>query len=357
MKEDKTKYVFIFLFIALMTLSFFIIKPYITPIIAGLMMGLVFYPVYKFLVKKLKRENLCALITTILALLLILGPMIIIFQQLGYQAKVAYVLTKQRVISGNLLGEEVCNTDNVLCDLNKYFLQMSEKEDFIYQRNEFINYFESLLWKNTPNLVVAVPKVILFFFLMSVVMFYSLREGRGIFKRIENMVPLKPKHKNRLFKRLREVSNAVIYGHIIAGLSQGVVGIIGLYIFNVTNPILLGIVMTFSAFLPIFGTTLVWLPLSVLKVFEGVSSQNNVAIYNGIGLFLYGFFVISLVDNFIKPKIVGDRADVNPIIILLGLLGGLAIFGLVGLIVGPLVLATTMTMIDIYEADKDEITG
>ncbi len=357
MKKDKSSYVFIGLFLGCIVLSFLIIKPFLTPIIAGIVGALVFYPVYNWLLRWLKRKNICALITTVIIFIVIFTPVVFLFQQVSYQAKVAYVLTKQRVTSGDLLGEDICNTQNPLCTINEYYKDLSSREDFVYQRNEAIDYFEGLLWRSTPDIVAAVPRFLLNLFLMSFVLFYILREGKGIFKRFEKVLPLKKKHKKKILKRLKNVTSAVMYGHVIAGLAQGIVGVIGLYIFNVTNPLILGAAMTFAALIPFIGTPIIWLPIALLKIADGVATGSNPILFNGIGLLLYGIFVISLIDNFVKPKIMGDRAQVNPAVILLGLLGGLVMFGLVGIFVGPLILALTMTMIDIYEADKDEITG
>ena len=155
----------------------------------------------------------------------------------------------------------------------------------------------------------------------------------------------------------QEVIFATVYGVIIVAIIQGIVGTIGFIIFDVPSPILLGLLLTFAALIPFVGTALVWLPASALVFLNGYLNADTTMIGKGIGLFLYGALVISLIDNLIRPKIISKEAKLHPVLILLGLFGGIRVLGPIGMVVGPLVLALLVSFVDIYQRDKHEISS
>lgn len=353
-----TKYVFIGIFASLIALSLLLVKPFLTAILGGIVFALIFYPVHKWLKHKLKRRALSAFIVTLVAILIVIIPVLLVFQQVTYQSKVTYILVKQKLVGGELVPETVClGEDSLMCNLNAQFKETMSQPNVVYYRDRALEYIEEKIWEITPNIIMAIPRTILNIFIMIFVMFYALKDGAGLFNRFSRMLPLKHSHKKQIVQKVKDVSQAIVYGHVITGLVQGVIGTLGFYAFGVTSPLVLGIIMTLAALIPLVGATFVWAPIALLKMLDGLASVDHVIFWRGLGLFLYGVFIISTIDNIIKPKITGDKAKVSPVIILLGLLGGLTLFGLVGIIVGPLILALTKTFIEIYEKEKDEITG
>ena len=171
------------------------------------------------------------------------------------------------------------------------------------------------------------------------------------------MIPLKKSHKKEILKKIKEVNQAVLYGHVLTAAVQGVIAILGFYAFGVTSPLLWGLILMFFALIPFAGAPVIYVPISLIMMVDGISAMDQTVFLKSLGLLIYCSLIISSVDNIIKPKITGDIARINPAIILLGLMGGIALFGVIGIIVGPLVLALTITFIEIYEKEKDEITG
>jgi predicted PurR-regulated permease PerM len=147
----------------------------------------------------------------------------------------------------------------------------------------------------------------------------------------------------------------MFYGNITIAIMQGILGAIGFMIFGVPSPILWGFVMVLFALIPYFGTAVVWLPAALNLIFSGYLQNNSSLTTRGIFLIVYGVLVISSIDNILKPKLIGAKANVHPILVLIGVLGGLSLFGFVGLFLGPMMLALLMTFIDIYEEEKDEL--
>ncbi|MFQ5620928.1 MAG: AI-2E family transporter, partial [Candidatus Nanoarchaeia archaeon] len=144
----------------------------------------------------------------------------------------------------------------------------------------------------------------------------------------------------------------VIYGSLVIALIQGALGALGFMIFGVGSPILWGLVMSLFALVPFIGTPIIWGPAGLLLVIDGfVDGQTNL-VAKGIGLLIYGTLVISTVDNILKPKLIGKKAKIHPIVVLIGVLGGLSLLGFVGFVVGPLVLALFEALIEVYEKEK-----
>ena len=170
-------------------------------------------------------------------------------------------------------------------------------------------------------------------------------------KKIKYLIPLKNHYQNKIVKRFGSVTRAVVYGHFITALIQGMVGVFGLYIFGIKSPLVWGGIMMVACMIPFIGAPVVWFPLGAFKIISGMASSNSSETIMGIGLLAYGFFIVASIDNLIKPKIIGDKAKIHPTIILLGILGGLAMFGIIGIVVGPLILSLFLTFAEIYKTE------
>src|SRR5215469_15422318 len=116
----------------------------------------------------------------------------------------------------------------------------------------------------------------------------------------------------------------------------------GLLIFNITNWLFWGAIMTIMAFLPVLGTPVIWIPAGVGQILDGNTGR-------GIGLLVYSSIVVLNIDNFVRPKLVSSQTKVHPLLILIGVLGGLKIFGFIGMLLGPLILALLVALIRFYE--------
>ena len=130
---------------------------------------------------------------------------------------------------------------------------------------------------------------------------------------------------------------------------------IGFLIFGVDSAFLWGFLSVIAAFIPFVGAAIIWVPLVLKMVLEGLIVGNNTMLFMALGLTLYSVFIVGTIDNILKPKIIGDKAGLHPVIVLLGVFGGLALFGFAGLIIGPLLLALFIALLRIYEIEKDSL--
>ncbi|MCA1820154.1 MAG: AI-2E family transporter, partial [Halobacteriales archaeon] len=126
---------------------------------------------------------------------------------------------------------------------------------------------------------------------------------------------------------------------------QGVLGGIGFLVLGVPNAVLWGAVMAILALLPVLGTFMVWVPAAIYLFIQG-------HVWQGIAMLIWGTFVVMIfMDNVVRPRLIGNRADIHPMFVLVGVLGGAAVFGFVGLFLGPLLVGVTIAVLKVYEAD------
>ena len=135
--------------------------------------------------------------------------------------------------------------------------------------------------------------------------------------------------------------NATIYGGILIAVIQGLLGGLSFWILGIPSPVFWGTAMAFLSFIPLGGTALIWAPAAILLFIQG-------AFLKGIILLMIGIFIISMVDNFLRPFFVGTRTNIHPLLLLFAVLGGIQVFGMIGLVAGPLIVVLCITIIEIY---------
>jgi predicted PurR-regulated permease PerM len=250
----------------------------------------------------------------------------------------------------------VCKDENWLsCKFVNLFVGFLPENDLDYYLQITIEKITGYIIGNVSKFLASIPSILLNFFVMIFVVYYLLKDGEAVVKRIKNILPLKESHKQHVLERFHDITYAVFYGNISIAVLQGILGGIGFLILGVSSPILWGFVMMLFALIPYFGTAVIWLPAALNLIFTGYLQNENSLIIRGVILIIYGIFVISSIDNILKPKVIGIKANVHPILVLLGVLGGLSLFGFIGLVLGPVMLALLMTFVEIYEEEKAEL--
>jgi predicted PurR-regulated permease PerM len=141
----------------------------------------------------------------------------------------------------------------------------------------------------------------------------------------------------------------VIYAQLFVAFVQGIVGGLGFYLFGVPFPILSGVLIAFFALIPFIGTAIIWVPASLYLIFSGHFSQDFWVFGKGIGLFVYGLFIIATIDNILLAKIVNVKAKVSPIIVIIGVIGGASMFGVIGIFIGPILLPLLITYFETFK--------
>jgi len=309
-------------------------------LLLGALFAYIFFPVHRFLKAKIKYETVSALIVCVGVLLLFLIPGVFFVKSLFEEASVLFLSAKEQFNSGVLSH---CSLE--VCKVVQQFVNEPTVQGYI--DNMLHSAAVAVIEKGSAFLV-AVPKVVLTLFVMFFTMFYFLKGGEEFLQKLNSYLRIHQKKYLLILQRLQDIVKGVVFGYVIVALMQGVIGGIGFFLFGVSSPLFWGFVMALLALIPFLGTGFVWIPAAVYIIFQGVVTNSTWLIVKGVGLFVYGLVFVSTLDNFIRPKLISEKAKIHPVVVMIGIFGGMLFFGPIGLIVGPLVLCLTMVFLQVY---------
>lgn len=339
------------LFFSIILLAYFITKPFFIALLTGAITAYLLLPVYEKILAYVRNKSLASLIVVIFLVLLITVPLTVAITSISQQAIETYNSLNEQKLATNFL-KIVCKDEaSIVCRTAGFFIGFLPNKDVDSYLQATTKKITAYVIENASKFFAIVPSILLNFFIMIFVIYYLLKDGQAITYKIKKIMPLKESQKEALFSRFHDVTYAVFYGNISIAVLQGLLGALGFLIFGVSSPLLWGFVMILFALIPYFGTAIIWLPAALNLIFMGYLQPNNSLLIKGILLIAYGIIVISSIDNILKPKLIGKRAAIHPILVLLGVLGGLNLFGFMGLILGPVMLSLLMTFVDIYQQE------
>jgi predicted PurR-regulated permease PerM len=185
------------------------------------------------------------------------------------------------------------------------------------------------------------------FFLALFACYYLLRDGAGLRDAIVRTVPLPEYHTKGIFEKLHSTATSVIRGSLLAAVCYGILMGVGFWMFGLPNPVLWGAVSVIAALIPVFGIFLIAIPAIGTLLFSGNLSA-------AIGFAVWIFLIGALMENILRPWLIGRNGKVHPFLLLFSVLGGLSVFGATGILLGPLALSFLITLFDIYPAFVSE---
>lgn len=315
-----------------------ILLPFLMPVLLGGFLVVLFLPVQDYLCQKLQgRKSLAAGLSTLTVFLLILAPL----------ALVGWMVARE-------LLQFVSQSEELLqqVDLRHQFVSSLPRgvARYIYFDPESAETERALMTAVTggaallKDVVSAGAELVINMFLMTVAMYYFFLDGRRLVGEVMRLVPLDRRYFEAFSREFTDVAYAIVYGNTVTALIQGAVGFVGLLIAGVPHAGVWGAAMVLVALVPVGGTALVWGPIGVVLI---ATNQVN----QGVFLLAWGAFLVGSIDNVIRPKLCGARMALHPLLVFLSMFGGLAVFGMMGLLVGPLIASIFMAMVRIYRRD------
>ncbi len=314
-------------------LTFLLLKPIAISIITGLILAYIFYPSYKKVLSLVKEKNLAALIIIFMTILIIFVPLWFLLP-----------LTIKQMFDLYLYLQKI-DPFNLLKSILPSFVSSEVLRDMASYLSQFISDIASRLLSSSSNIFLNLPTFLLKLAIVLFVFFFGMRDAELFGDYIKSLSPFSKTTEKELVKKFKDITSSVIRGYVLVGILQGILTGIGLVVTGVPNSLLLTGIAILVSIIPILGAWLVWLPASLYLIF----SQK---LFFGIGLFLYGAIFISWVDNIIRPYIVSKKTKIHSAIVLIGMVGGLMVFGMLGLIIGPLILSYLLLLLDAYRKNK-----
>ncbi len=336
------RYIPLVLFILLVVVAFFLIKPFLLTLFLSALLAYLFYPLYNFILKRIRNKTLSALMVCILIMLIIIIPATFLVKTLVQESYVFYIGAKQK-----LSGELFANCEHSLCQSITTFVQDPEIN---YRVQESVRTVTNLIINKGSEFLLSVPRILLNLVVLFFTLFYLLIDGKSFLNEVGHHLSMGKQEYDLLLKRLKEVIGGVVFGYLLVAILQGALGALGFFIFGIPSPILWGVIMAILALIPLVGTGLVWVPAAAILVLDGMFQNSNSLILKGIALFVYCLIFVGSLDNIIRPRLMSGRAKIHPVFILLGGLGGLFLLGPLGVIFGPLILSLVVVLVEMYRA-------
>lgn len=320
-------------------LCWLMLRPFIGVLEWAAVLVIVFYPVHKRLAKKIKRRGLTALISSLLVVLVIVLPLTFLTLALANELKSA---ARDLPIHLNQL---VQSQAPVTGRVSKW-IQAERSQEFIAEQ---LRDAGAALLGQSLGLMGNILGGIMKTFFVIFTMYYLFRDGDKIVEALPMVLPLQKSQSEALIARASQVVSAGIYGVVSIAMIQGLLGGLAFWILGVPSAVLWAVLMTLVCMIPIAGSFLVWLPLSIYLMMTGHWTK-------AIFLVLWGALVVSTIDNFLRPRLVKNQTKLHELFVFFSVLGGMSVFGLLGIVLGPVVLAITLGLLNTFSQDDREGT-
>ena len=314
----------------LFLLSFFLLRPLLLSIFLGVILAFIFYPVYNLMVKGIKNKNIAALLICLVLLAIILLPLIFLTPVLIDQSVKLYISSQ--------------NLD-FITPLKKIFPSLFISDEFSLSIantvQSFITKAIDSLMNSFANVILELPTIILQLVIVFFTLFYSLRDKDEIIKYVKSILPFSPEVENKLFKASKDVTSSVIFGMVIVGALQGLITGIGFFIFRVPNALLLSLFAIIGGILPIVGPAIIWVPVVIYLLIGGNT-------FAAAGIVMFGI-LSHIPDYLVRPLFLSKRTQLNAGIASIGMIGGIFFFGVLGVLLGPLILSYLIIVMELFK--------
>lgn len=327
-EKDIKKILVLLLIFILAILVFFLLRPIILSIIWGLILSYAFFPLYKKILQVVKRPNLAASLISLLVVILIAIPLYFLVPLIATQSfdffEYARSIDMKNIITTVLpslpqqIIVEATNTlDNSVNNIGKYILGVL---------TDFLLEFPTLLL----NLAIV-----------AFVFFFSLRDSEKLKEFASSLSPISKVQEKELIKKFKDITNSVLYGQILIGLVQGLTAGLGFLLFGIPHALVLLLLAILFSIIPILGAFFIWIPATIYLYMQGNLPLTIIYL-------IYNLTIVSNIDNLLRIYLVSKKTKLSQVIVLIGMVGGLFLFGILGLILGPLLLAYFITILHAY---------
>lgn len=357
MNKNNIGYVFFIAFIFLaIVIMYQLLKPFGMIIFFAVVFYVILNPLFiKAMGKSYKKHtNFATIKRNTLALLFSLTSLIIF---LVPTSMLLYTIVIQLIDISNIGIRYFMNLNINELIYNPRLNEMIERlpfetsvEALLKQIQDFslsnLTYISSYLTQNVASLLKSTGTFVSSFIFMMFSLFFFFVDGEYLIEQVRTLLPIDKKYLNRLFKQVSEGIKGIIFGNLFTGIFQGICAFIVYSIFGVSNSFTFAFLTIIASFMPIIGTTIIWIPLGILFVIKG-------EIIKALIFLVVSWFFITIPDNFVRPLLLGNRIELHPLFIFFGILGGVLFFGLSGIILGPLMFILFFEVMKIYNEERE----
>ncbi|UNY97921.1 AI-2E family transporter [Zhouia spongiae] len=318
-----------------------LIKDYIIAIVLAIIFAGLLFPTYNWLLNKTRqRKTLSSILTIFLFLLIIVVPTMLLLQQIIHQGTVLsehiFPYIKQQLSQSS-------HVENSLPEWLPFKKELTpHTQDIFSKLSEFMQRLSGIVINALTAFTQETFSLFINLFVMIYAIYYFLQSGKGILNKMHHYIPLTDSEFNLIINRVKEVSRATIKGAISIGIIQGALVALGFWVTGIEGAAFWGSVAAIMSLIPSVGTAIVYVPAGIYLIMTG-------DVIYGTGLLIWGVGVVSSVDNFLRPVLVGKDTQIPDLLILISTLGGIGLFGISGIIIGPMLAGLLITIVEIYK--------
>lgn len=350
MNEKSLQFKSLTVLLVLVTVAFiWILLPFYGAVFWAVILGILFAPVQRRLQQKFGwQRNVTSLCTLSLCLVVAILPVIIVSILLVQEGATVY----KNIESGELdIAAYLAQFKHSLPPYFQHLLDRFGMGELDSLREKIVKAAmqgSQALATQAFSFGQGTFEFVVSFFIMLYLLFFFLRDGPELARKMRTAVPLEENHKRRLQLKFNRVVRATVKGNVVVAVTQGALGGLIFWFLDIPSALLWAVLMAFLSLLPAVGAGIVWAPVAVYFLLSGM-------IWQGLVLGLFGVFVIGLVDNVLRPILVGKDTKMPDYLILVSTLGGLAVFGLNGFVIGPLIAALFLSSWALFVETKPKV--
>ena len=336
--------------LCLLYLFYLLVKPFLVPIFLAVVLTVVCQPLYGVILQIVGgRRTLASAFCCFLIIVIIVVPFVFIAGLITNQALELYNQVSLLMREGSLISLDqlpLWQQINGWIQDNLELLGLANafdfsQEDFVGYAGELVRSLSTWLYDNLTGFLRSVTNLIISFAMLLFVAFYLFIDGPAMSQRLISLSPLPDNTNRSICEDIISSLRTTLKGTVVLAFAQGVANGIGFWVVGVPHALFWGAVMVIASVVPLVGTALIWLPASIYLVFVG---DVQAAIMAAVWCTVAGL----ICDNILRPKLLGGHNAIHPLLTFFSVLGGLTVFGMVGLILGPLILAILISLLDIY---------
>lgn len=325
-------------------LCWMVLRPFLPVLLWAAVLALVFHPAHRQVLRRLPYPPLAAFVSTALVIVTFIVPVVVLSSVIVAQLQGFAASAQDQVTALMTDPHQAERLQALLTFLDERFgIRQGEIRTGLQQAAAAAS--EALV-RGTVNVLGGALGFVLSTFFVTFAMYYLFRDGERAVEALRAMLPLDPEQSERLVWRAADIVSASVYGVVVVAIIQGSLGGLMFWVLGLPAPLVWGVVMIVLAMIPMLGPFVVWVPFAI---FLAASGQVTKALV----LTLWGVLVIGLVDNVLRPRLVGQRTRMHELLVFFSVLGGLQVFGALGLLLGPVVVALGQALLEAFRAADD----
>ncbi|RPI24732.1 MAG: AI-2E family transporter [Acidobacteria bacterium] len=352
-QQNLARLVLVLAALVVLYFVFQIFRPFLASIAVAVVLSSLSYPLFEQLLVKFKGKRGWAALVACLALtFVIIVPFVILLIMLAQQVSQVYMQLEDMLAKGDFKGMATLNQIPVLrkplawvnsvVDLRRF--------DIVGNAASLLKQASVLLLSHSTAIVTGLFSLIFNFFIMVVTMFFLFRDGPLLKEELTTLSPVSRRYTDLLTSTFREVARATVIGSLVTALAQGVAAGIIFWALGVSNALFWGTISAFFSLVPVVGAALIWAPWAIYLLLSG-------SVVKGILMIALQSLVVGSLDNVLRPVLIEGRVRMHTMIIFFAIMGGIAYFGVLGMVFGPIIVALGMTLLEVYKIEVRAARG